>query len=126
MKHLFSFGLIIMSLVLICSCNSATVNSNDTNIGTSGEPYSETIDIIVGSWETHFNEHTMIKVFEADGTGRNIADTGVVLNFTYTILNDHQIEQKMTTVDGGYDCSIYDFKLDGDTLIFDGMEFIRK
>ena len=120
MKRFFS---IIILLFCFCSCGS---KKNSNNSDSLLEPSISMGETLVGRWETYYNDHTMIKEFDSDGTGRNIADTGVTLEFSYVILNDHQIQQTMVTIENVKKTSIYEFELSDNTLIYDGMEFTRK
>ena len=72
-----------------------------------------------------FNGNTTRCVFEEDGKGRFIDNSGTVFEFTYKILNDTQIEQTMITIEGVEDTSVYDYEFKGDKLIFDGFEYTR-
>ena len=126
MKRFFPILLILIILIAFCSCNSISSNSSDSATQNADEPYSDIENKLIGSWESQYAGHTTITIFESGGKGRSITDTGNTFEFTYSIINDHQIENTMTTIEGVERTAVYEFELTETTLIFDGVEYIKK
>jgi len=115
-----------MVLFVLSSCGTSKVDSANTGSQASDSIYSDNEKGILGTWETNFNGHTTIFIFETGGNGLSTTDMGNEFNFTYEILNDHQISLTMVTIEGVEDTSIYEFTLNGDSLVLDDMEYVRK
>ena len=126
MKRFFSALLVLMALFSLFSCGTPKVDSDNTGSQVSESIYSDLEKKIIGTWETSFNGHTTIVSFESGGKGLSTTDLGNEFSFTYKIINDHQFSLTMETIEGNSDSSVYDFSIDGDTLIFDNIEYTRK
>ena len=125
MKRLFCIILITIVFVL-CSCNSTTEKTNDSESVSNNSSFSAIEKELLGTWETSFNGNKLICIFEEDGNGRFIGNDNEPMPFTYKIISDNQIEQTMVTIEGKEDTSIYNFEFKGDKLVFDGFEYTRE
>lgn len=126
MKRFICCVISIIILLSLCSCKSVSKESSngiDTPVETA---FVSTDNQLLGSWEMNFNERITVLVFSNNTNGQFVRDDGIEFPFSYKILNSHQIEQTMVTIDGVEDTSVYEYEINGDKLIFDGMEYNRK
>ena len=117
------YSIILALMICLATVSVFVLSSCDK---TSEDPIAEIEKQLLGTWETHFNDHTTIYIFETKEKGIIKADNGRDFEFTYKVLNDHQIEETMVTIENVEKTSIYEFELNGDTLMYDGMDFVRK
>lgn len=127
MKFYISIILALSLTLVLFSCQSSSdksINNDSTSIESVTSEASDSL--LIGTWETIFEGKKTTLVFSSKTEGYFIIDDGTEFPFTYKVLNSHQIQQTMITVNGEEDCSVYEFNINEKNLVFDSIEYTKK
>ena len=122
MKRIIIILLLFAIIYAVCSC----AESGRVGTQTEKDPISAIEEKLVGTWESDSYGHITVAIYEYGGKGRIYTDVGKEYEFTYKILNDHQIEDTMVTIEGVERTTVFEYKLSDDVLIYDDIEYVRK
>lgn len=113
MKRLILTILLIASLLCCVSCAS------------SEAPADTFAQKIIGAWEITYNGDTSYYVFNEDGTAYSFASFGVQLSIKYSVIDEDTVHLKYTSLFGEEISEDSEITVDGDKMMFDGMEHTR-
>ena len=118
MKKAYLFFIIfIVAVNSLCSCGTSKTDDNKVLVNHAS--------LLLGTWEGEENGKTTSFTFNEDGTGLVINAEKKEIAIKYTIVSDTQLDIEYD-IDGEIIDNVSTYKLDGDTLTLDEVEFVKQ
>ena len=118
MKRVFSIVIVLTVIIVsLCSCGSQKTDDNKTT--------EIKADRLIGTWYGEVNGMTSTYTFEEGGVGTAINNAGTEIPFTYKVVDDTSIDFEYN-INGEKVAETSTYKIDGDTLTLDEVEFVKQ